>query len=363
MSQPIKHLYEFGPFRLDATERLLLRAEEVVPLTPKVFDLLLALVENGGHVLSKDELLQRVWPDSFVEEANLSRNIFTLRKALGEDTDEQRYIETVPRRGYRFVASVMSWPKESDDLVVAERARSRIMIEQEEETGRTETIVVSRRRLGALTLAACVAVSGLGLVAYWWLAGRTRLEAARLGKGSISVLPFKPLVAESRDEALEMGMAETLITSLSNLREMSVRPTSAVRQYTELQQDAVAAGRELQVESVLDASIQKSGDRLRVVARLVRIKDGATLWSDKFDEKFTDIFAIQDRLSERMTAALAVRLTGEERKLLAKRYTENSEAYQLYLKGRYFWSKFTNEGLKKSIGFFEQAIEKDPGYA
>jgi DNA-binding winged helix-turn-helix (wHTH) protein/TolB-like protein/Flp pilus assembly protein TadD len=363
------NLYEFGPYHLAVQERLLTRDGEVIPLAPKAVDLLVALVENSGHVLGKDELMKQVWPDSFVEEANLSHHIFTLRKALGEDKNGAKYIETIPRRGYRFVAEVTEIDDTSNELVLAERTRSRIIVEQEQErpletTSRSALAGSGHKR--KLMLAAAVSAGvlvGLGVVVYFLVTGKPEPGGYGSAIKSIAVLPFKPLVADSRDEALELGMAETLIARLSNLRDVKVRPTSAVRKYVDLQQDAIEAGRELQVESVLDASIQKSGDRLRVVARLVRVDDGTTLWADKFDEKLTDLFTVQDRISERMTAALALPLTGEERRLLAKRYTENVEAYQLYTRGRYYWSKFTDDGLRKSIGLFEQAIDSDPTYA
>ncbi|HEU4389869.1 MAG TPA: tetratricopeptide repeat protein, partial [Blastocatellia bacterium] len=367
--------YEFGPFRLKPRQRLLLRDGEVVPLPPKAIDLLVALVEDSGNVIGKEELMKRVWPDSFVEEANLSHHVFTLRKALGEDKGGGLFIETIPRRGYRFVAEVTEAGGEADELVVAEHSRSRITIEHTDESSfindgldsaRTARVpalpAVKSRRPVLLPLACCAAAAVVTAGAYLWKT-RSNRGNTTAGVKSIAVLPFKPLVEDGREEELEIGIAESLIARLSNLRELTVRPTSAVRKYTDLQQDAIAAGRELQVESVLDASIQKSGDRLRVVARLVSIKDGKTLWADRFDERFTDIFAVEDRISERMTAALAVKLTGEERRLLAKRYTDNVDAYQLYLKGRFFWAKFTEDGLKKSIGLFEQATEKDPDYA
>src|SRR5437660_782864 len=140
-------------------------------------------------------------------------------------------------------------------------------------------------------------------------------------------------------------------------------PTSSVRKYTDLEQDSTAAGRELQVGSVLEGSIQMRGDRLRVTARLVSVEDGRTLWAGKFDENFTDIFAVQDSISEKVAAALALKLTGEEKERLTKRYTENTAAYQLYLKGRHFFNKRSVEGYKKAIGYHQQAIDLDPNYA
>ena len=177
------------------------------------------------------------------------------------------------------------------------------------------------------------------------------------------MLPFKPLAADGRDESLELGMAETLITRLSSLREISVRPTSAVRKYTGLEQDAIAAGRELQVESVLDGSLQRAGDRLRVTVRFVRVTDGQTLWTERFDENFTDIFAMQDRVSAKVVGLLAVRLTQSEQTLLTKRSTDNPAAYELYLKGRYFWNKFTAGDHQLAESYFKQAIARDANYA
>jgi TolB-like protein/Tfp pilus assembly protein PilF len=180
---------------------------------------------------------------------------------------------------------------------------------------------------------------------------------------SIAVLPFKPLLAASRDESLELGMADTLITKLGNLRQIIVRPVSAVRKYAGLEQDPVAAGREQRVDAVLDGTLQKSGERIRVTVRLLSAADGQQLWADKFEEEFTDIFSVEDSISERVAAALAVTLTGADKKQLTKRYTENAEAYQLYLKGRYYAGKYTPEGTKKAIAYFDKAIALDPNYA
>jgi tetratricopeptide (TPR) repeat protein len=180
---------------------------------------------------------------------------------------------------------------------------------------------------------------------------------------SLAVLPFKPLVADSRDEALEMGLADTLITRLGSLRGIEVRPLSAVRQYTNLAQDAVAAGREQRVDAVLDSSFQRSGERIRVTVRLLNVANQAALWTYQCDEYCTDIFAVQHAISEKVAGALALQLSGEERELLAKRYTDNPDAYQAYLKGRFFWQKRTGDGAKKAVAYFEQAIRMDPNYA
>ena len=289
MSRLTKHSYEFGPFRLDARERLLLHDEEIVPLSPKAFDMLVALVENSGHLLEKKELMQRLWPNTFVEEGSLAQNISLLRKALDEN-ESQKFIETVPRRGYRFVATVRKTIK------------------------------------------------------------------------SIAVLPFKALEIDGNDEYLGIGIAETLTTRLSSLKLLAVRPTSAVLKYASPEKDTVWAGGELEVDTVLEGSIRRLGERIRVTARLVSVPDGSVLWADKFDENFTDIFKVEDSISGKVAEALALKLSGEQQKGLTKRYTDNAEAYQLYLKGRYFWNKRTEDGFNRGIAQFKQAVETDSNY-
>ena len=171
---------------------------------------------------------------------------------------------------------------------------------------------------------------------------------------TIAVLPFKPLSA-SGDEFLELGMADALITRLSNVKQVVVRPTSAVLKYTNAQ-DPVAAGRELQVDAVLDGRIQREGEKLRVTVQLIRISDGEVLWFGKFDEDFKSIFAVQDSISERLVGELAMKLSNEEKQLLTKRYTENTIAYQYYLKGRYFWNRWSKESLEKAIEKTEKEL-------
>lgn len=179
----------------------------------------------------------------------------------------------------------------------------------------------------------------------------------------IAILPFKPLVPENRDQALELGMADTLITKLSNSREIVVSSLTSVRKYSGSEQDPVAAGRELQVHSILEGNVQKSGDHIRVTARLINVADGSSLWAGTFDEKFTDVFAVQDSISQKVADALALRLSGEEKNRLTKRYTENIEAYQLYLTGRYHQARLTPPEIRTAMAFYQQAIDLDPNYA
>jgi len=387
MFKQSKHLYEFGPFRLDVTERLFLKDDSPVALTPKAFEMLVVLVQRSGHLVEKDELLKEVWPDQFVEESNLSQNIYLLRKALGEGPNEHQYIETVPRRGYRFVADVKevraaeSHAVDDADIVLEKRTRARILIEEEgreeEESGGSAPQVKNRQALvapadalprrhftrGLFAALVILAFCAGAALLYLWMSKAGKPSERGRPPGAIAVLPFKPLGAESGDEMLGLGMADATIIKLSNLQQMPVLPTSAVFKYTGRDQDPVAAGQELGVETVLDGTVQHASDRVRVTVQLISLRERRTLWSGKFDEQFTNIFAVQDSISEQVAEALALQLTPDAKRQLSKRYTENTEAYQSYLMGIYFWNKRTKDGLKHAISYFQQAIDRDPNYA
>ena len=376
MNSETDHCYKFGPFRLDVKQRFLVRGQEMVPLTPKLFETLLVLIENSGAVVTKDELMKRVWRDAIVEERSLSQNVFLLRKALGEDSNGRHYIETVPKIGYRFLADVQTFDIGSS-LVIEKHDRLRIMSTEGDLTcaGESDSLrAIARdalaitgrvsdtrkRRWSAATALLVVIVTG---ASYLLTPGGSNRPGTPSEVRSIAILPFEPLAADSGEEYLGLGMADTLIGRLSHLRQVVVRPTSAIRKYAAPRQDARAAGREQMVDAVLEGSIQRSGERIRLSVQLVSVRSGSPIWSYRCDELCRDIFAVQDSISERVAEALASRLTGEERQQITKHHTENTEAYQLYIKGRYFWNKRTSEGLKKALEYFNQAIEKDPNYA
>jgi TolB-like protein/Flp pilus assembly protein TadD len=220
------------------------------------------------------------------------------------------------------------------------------------------------RPLTAGAISVALALAGIWFFLHRGDQGSANLPLAAIFPGkSIAVLPFKPLVPQNRDEALEAGMADTLITKLSSSREMIVPSLMSVRKYDDEKHDSAATGRALRVNSVLEGNLQKSGDRIRVTARLIKTADGTSMWSGTFDEKFTDVFQVQDAIAQKVAAALQLRLSEGEQKRLTKRYTDNAEAYQLYLKGRFYWNKYTEDGYRKSIEFFKQAVEMDPNYA
>lgn len=329
-------VFAFGPFVLDRDRRLLARDGAPVSITPKAFDLLVVLVERGGAAVSKEELMARLWPDTAIEEGNLTFQISTLRKALG--ADGARFIATLPGRGYQFVAPL-------------QRIESAAMIEDEERT----TITVSERP--SWIWVAALAVVVLGTIAAFLL---KRPEApASPSISSLAVLPFKPLASGPRDEALELGMADTLITRLSRIPDVTIRPMGAVRRYSKLDDDPVAAGKALGVDAVVDGSIQRRGSRMRVTVRLLRTSDGKPVWASQFDDDASDLFAVQDLVAERVARAVLPALSKPAEAQLARRLTSDLEAYELYLKGR-FWMV---ADAARAEALYRQAIARDPKFA
>jgi len=363
MSAEINQLYEFGPFRADGLRRLLFRDGQPVPLTAKAFDTLLVLIRNRDRVLEKDALLKEIWPNSFVEEANLAQHVSALRKALGEIPGEHRYIATIPGRGYRFVADVRPVSTVETELTLERHTTAELVMEEEFEE--EDAKVPAHRRLPAakttvvvgLLLAAVLAAAG------WRLSKEQAAHAPdATAARSIAVLPFQSLDAQG-ERALGLGLADAVITKLSNLRELVVRPTSSILKYGAPSADPWAAGRELDVEALLEGKVQKAGDRIRVTVQLLRLKDRKPLWAETFDQSFTGIFAIEDAISEKVAQALAVKLAQGEKQRLDRRYTANLEAYRNYLDGRYAEFRFTPEGLNQAIAYFDRAIAIDPGDA
>ena len=377
-----RQVYEFGPFRLDPAEHVLLRGGRVVSLTPKAFETLAVLVENNGHLIGKDELIRRVWPDTIVEEGNLNNIIYMLRKALGHESDDGKYIETISKRGYRFVAEV----REAQDQQGSRNDQvATLAFSNSDEHSVSPTLPVSpssprlpvslrplRARPGFILAAASLLAGVLAIILFFvWRSNRrfdppapaTTSSSVR----SVAVLPFRVLSAEKDDEYLSLGLADALITSLSHTRQIIVRQTSAVSKYAKAEKDPLEAGREQGVEAVLDGQVQRIGERVRVTARLVRTSDGASLWADRFDEQFTHIFTVEDAIAEKVARAMIRSMTsgatGGEQKQITRRYTENNDAYQAYLKGRYFWNKRTTPGFRSAAANFEQAIRLDPNYA
>ncbi len=297
--------YQFGPFELDVDAHLLTRSEEPVPLKPKVFLLLRHLVENPGRLISREELMDRLWPHQAIPDSNLTQSIYELRQALGDKRGPGQYVETVARRGFRF------------------------RIETPHRSGGDGAVLA---------------------------ADGTRIT-------SLAVMPFAPLPGGERDEVLEFGISDTLITGLSRIPGLRVRQPSALTDGATLQRDNLSCGRALGVEAVLDGSLHRDGDRLRATARLRRVADEVILWADKFDQPCSDIFALEDAICERVVAAIATTTPLQPSASLLEPRASDPQVHELYLKCRYYWHKWTPEAWLRAIECGTQAIARDPGHA
>ena len=368
MSESINHFYEFGPFRIDRIKRRLLRGGTMISLTPKAFETLLTLVDHSGQIVEKDELLERVWPGVTVEENNLTQNISALRKALGEKREEPEYILTVPGIGYRFIGDLRESSGEARaSSTLVEPAADELDYHSIRNSVSDENLFDARSgwRRPRTVIAAALVIS-VGLAAVTYRVAR-RANGATASSNSqiktIAILPFKPLAAGETDDYLGVGMADALISKLSSIKQITVRPTSSIVRYANTDVDPIKAASDLNVNSVLDGRVQKSGDRIRVTVQLLRASDGAPLWANKFDEKYTDVFSLEDRISEEVAAWLVPTLTGEQKQQLTRHYTEDTEAYQSYIKGLYYWNKRSSADIKKAVGYYEDAILKDANFA
>ncbi|MGQ0542596.1 MAG: winged helix-turn-helix domain-containing tetratricopeptide repeat protein [Blastocatellia bacterium] len=355
-------VYEFGNFVLDPNEKTLSADGVAIHLPAKEFDTLLLLIEHNGHALSKSAMMSAIWHDAFVEESNLAKQISRLRKIF--NTNGNKFIETVPKHGYRFSADLRRVATADSELpVIAERrVKERVTLEvlnDANESADQKFLPPAPSFSGPLQkLLITVAVAALGftLLLLWQKWNEPTQKVT-----SIAVLPFEQIAGRNGDDNLRFGLTDALITKIGSLREIITRPTNAVRRFDG--KDALVAGRELGVDAVLEGKVQHIDDQIRVTVQLVTVIDGAIVWSGSFNEKFTDLFGVQDAISEQVARKLVPGLTGDERSRLAKRSTKNVEAHHAYVMGRYLWNKRTGSDIRESIKYFDDAIDKDPTYA
>ena len=302
MSDPRQMAYEFGGFRLIPADRQLVRGGKSVALTPKVFDTLVLLVESGGRLVEKDEFLARIWPDTVVEEVGLAHNISQLRRALRNGIQDSAFIETVPTRGYRFVAPVS---------VVS--------------SGHQEP--------------------------------QTRIL--------LGVLPFENLVGDPERAYLADSLTEEVISSLGQIDpdHLAVIGRTSMMTYKRTTKSIADIGRELNAPYLIESSIRAEGGRLRVTAKLICVADQSATWSASFDGEPTSLLAFQRELSTAIGEQIRLRLSPERLDALARRQTANADAYDLYLRGRYFWNQLTPATNARAVEYFEHAIALDPDYA
>jgi TolB-like protein/tetratricopeptide (TPR) repeat protein len=297
--------YEFGAYRLDAQSRMLFREGDHVALPPKVTELLVALVEASGGVLTREELLQRLWRDTVVEEGSLTSHISMLRKALGEGPNGQDFIETLPKRGYRFVASVKRAASQAPD-------------------------------------------SGVD-------------------RAMLVVLPFENLTAGERYDYFSEGLTEEMITELARLspERLGVIARTSAMQFKSTTKSIAQIGSDLGVSHVLEGSVRRAGERVRITAQLIRVSDESHLWAQSYERGLHDVLEVQADVARAVAREIQIKLTPHERRRLDgdKPRSINSQAYELYLRGRHFWYRRTEAGIRKSIECFEEALRYDPSFA
>jgi TolB-like protein/DNA-binding winged helix-turn-helix (wHTH) protein len=356
-------MYQFASFSLDPRKRVVLHNGNPLSLTPKVFDTLLYLVRNPGRILTKDELLRQIWPDSFVEEVNLAVNISTLRKALGENPQESRFIATLPGRGYRFVAEVreVADGEESETSLLPEGRWGPAVADLPAFKRKFPVTRILRVILSALLVLFLVVAVG------WfsrWQKERTTPPPPKIA-ASIAVLPFTDLSPGKDQEYFSDGLTEELINDLSKVPGLKVVARSSAFQFRGQNQDLRSVGRKLGVTDILEGSVRKEGDRVRISAELVKAEDGFQLWSETYDRKMDDIFAVQDDIAGTATRTLQLKLLGGNGATAATTARGvNAAAYEAYLHARYFVTRGRDKAdLENALAYADQAIKLDARYA
>lgn len=363
MGSEIKQIREFGKFRLDVEKQVLWHEQEPVDLPLKEIELLCALTENGGEVVTKNELMEKVWADSYVEESNLSRHIYLLRKTFKDYGEEEDLIQTVPRRGYRFAGEVRELG--NGELVIEKHSLTQTLVEeihaddhQLEQTATPQYIVsgIKHHRLVALVTLVILALAIVGLFAY-------RQARAPVAIDSIAVLPFTNQSNDPETDYLSDGLTESIINNLTQIADLRVIARSSAFRYKGKEDDPFGAGRQLGVRAVVVGRFIQRGENLIVSAELVDVRDNKQIWGEQYTRKMSDLAAVQQDISGQIFEKLRTKLTGEERRQLIRGETSDAEAYQHYLRGTYYRNRPTAGTLKKAMEEFQQAVDKDPTYA
>jgi TolB-like protein/DNA-binding winged helix-turn-helix (wHTH) protein len=360
------HLYRFGEFSLDAQSRTLKRGRATAPMTPKAFDTLLLLVQNAGRVVTKDELMKAVWQDSVVEESNLTQTIFMVRKVLNE-TSDRRYILTVQGQGYRFLvpATESATQAQEQDAPMAAADAGSIL----------ETPASSRPRSAigwrlAVIISAAVALVLIVAFTFWpWRSRRSAAEPE--AKIMLAVLPFENFTGDPGQDYFSDGLTEEMISQLGDLdpAHLGVIARTSVMHYKHSQESLPQIGKELGVQYVIEGSVRRDSARVRITAQLIQVKDQSHVWAREYDRDLGHLLELQGEIAREVAKEIDLSLNGRRRIRAAQGAaprppgTKSYEAYDLYLKGRYFWNKRTGEGFRQAADYFQQAIDKDPNYA
>ena len=369
MVRPVKQLYEFGPFCLDPAEHTLLRDGQPIPLRPKVYDLLVVLVENRGHLVDKEQLMSSVWAEQFVEEGNINKNISMLRQALGESEGGTKFIETVPKRGYRFVAEVREVnDNRQAELLTQAAARPTHEHQQPRETHEQSLPLPQPAQAQAKRFnkhwipLVVVPVLALATIVYVVLT-RQRSRSATPAVRSIVVLPFQNLSGDASQDYLVDGVTDALIGDLAQIGALRVISRTSAMHYKGTNKSLPEIAKELNVDAVVEGTVQRSGERVHVRAQLIHAASDSHLWAADYDRDSRDILDLQSEVARAIASEVRIKITPAEQRLLVPKRTVARAAIDNYLQGRYFWNRRTEQDIRKAIGYFEAAISADPNYA
>jgi TolB-like protein/DNA-binding winged helix-turn-helix (wHTH) protein len=351
----------FQSFRLDTANQCLWRGQERVPIAPKAFDVLRYLVENPGRLVTQDEVLEKLWPETYVNPEVFRKYILDIRKILGDRPDKPEFIETVTKRGYRFIAPVIDDERTTlpPDLTTQ---KQRVALEPAAPTQIKTFRTQYFQRLAIIPILGVVVATAMA-GHFWFVRGKAALSSSNAN--SIAVLPFADMSPAKDQEYFSDGLSEQLIHDLAKVPRLKVVGRSSAFQFKGENVDLREVGRKLGVANVLEGSVRREGKHLRITAELVKADDGFQLWSQTYDREIADIFAVQDEIARAATDALQVKLLGTNGQPIPPDLrSANPEAYQAYLQANYFLGRGHNkEDLSKALAYADQAIKLDKRYA
>jgi TolB-like protein/DNA-binding winged helix-turn-helix (wHTH) protein/Flp pilus assembly protein TadD len=358
----------FKTFRLDTTNHLLWRNGDRVPLAPKAFDVLTYLVEHAGQVVTQDEIFEALWSETYVNPEVLRKYILEVRKSLGDRPDNPEFIETVPKRGYRFVAPVVEEREAGPPVAATSPGIEEPAIENAGPAAAPseEKSSSGRYRLWKLAVLPVLAVLVAAAIAgQHFRVARNRVNATSLKNTSIAVLPFEDMSAAKDQEYFSDGLAEQLINDLAKISGLEVVGRSSAFQFEGRNEDVREVGRKLGVANVLEGSVRRDGNHVRITAELIKTDDGFQLWSQTYDREIKDIFGVEDEIAQAATEALRLKLLGGDGQPVAPTLrSTNPEAYQAYLQAEYFSVRgHSKENLDKALAYTDNAIKLDEKYA
>ncbi len=367
MAVAIKTSYFLGEFELEPDSRRLSVNGNAIHLTKKPFGVLLYLIENRERMVSRHELLENFWDGHDVYEETLTKCVGAIRKALNDRGENPRFIETHWAEGYRFIGPVEEQLGQPSSSIQIERTRSlHVLIEEDDSDKRLDIrqprgkLIAARRKFWPWTAAIACLVFGLAGALYL----RMRATSPSSQIASIAILPLRNLSGNMSEEYFSDGVTESIIAELSQIRELKIVPRTTAFRYKGGDDEPQDIGRRLNVAAVLVGSVRKEGSSVRVAVRLISTDDGRILWSNESRNRgIEDIFAVQDEIAKGVIAKLGYKLNGNKETTLARRNTNDVEAYQLFLKGRFYWNQLTEDSLRRSIEYYNLAINKDPNFA